>query len=68
MLRDNQPSVEEIIGVIYDIKTQSMVNQAFKILIPYCNQYEILSSIVETYLEKFCEDGENFSSNLKLKC
>lgn len=57
MLRDRQSSVDEINGLIYDIKTQTMINQAFKILIQYCSQYEIVSSVVEGYLEKFCENG-----------
>jgi len=64
MLRETSFSFDDVNDIIYDIKTQSMINQAFKLLAHSCKKLDVLTTVVEKYLEMFCDDGETTSSHV----
>jgi hypothetical protein len=58
LLRESQYSVQDVNEILRDIKTQAMINQAFKILSQTCKNLDVLTSVIDGYLDTFCEDGE----------
>ena len=44
--------------ILVEIRTQQMINQAFRMLTQKCNNLDIFTSVVQSYLQKFCDEGK----------
>lgn len=63
LLREDSYDTKGIMEILTEVKTPSMINQGFKLLVQKCKQVSFLTSAVDEYLKKFCDDGSNFTIN-----
>ena len=59
LLKENENSLNapEIFDLVSQVMTQTMVNQAFKILAHKCKSVQTFKEVVEKYLQTYCDDG-----------
>lgn len=66
LLREENYDTKSVTDILYEVKTPSMVNQGLKLMVQKCKNVEVLTSVVDGYLKRFCDDGKcNFLTALK---
>lgn len=64
-LKENESiGAAEILDVLTQVKTQSMINQGFKILAYKFKNVQVFQEVIEKYLKLYCDDGE-FSMKIR---
>ncbi|CAG7818474.1 unnamed protein product [Allacma fusca] len=59
ILKENpEVTCEELVEILTQVRTQAMINQAFKLLSQKCKSVQILKEILDTYMKRYCDEDE----------
>ncbi|ODN02339.1 Rab3 GTPase-activating protein non-catalytic subunit [Orchesella cincta] len=58
LLREEDYDAKNVMELLCEIKTQAMINQGFKLLVQKCKKLDVLTTLVDEYLKKYCDDGD----------
>jgi len=58
LLREGQYTETNISEILVEVRTQSMINQGFRILTQKCSKVDVLAEVLQAYSQKFCDSGK----------